>query len=142
MRQRSIRRTCAHRRNRLHRRVSSNGCAPSSHACGMNLSQLFKPRPPRADPNLPRTVLGAMREDRGRFADLRDARVLVYWPHGLGDWVHLSTIAPLLERSNTYAITRFGDDYVSLMDGNRYFTPLYSGVRAPGDGAEQGARHL
>jgi hypothetical protein len=104
--------------------------------------QLFKPRAPRADPNLPRTVLGAMREDRGRFADLRDARVLVYWPHGLGDWVHLSTIAPLLEQSNTYAITRFGDDYVSAMDGNRYFTPLYSGVRAPGDGTDRGACHF
>lgn len=108
----------------------------------MKLSRLFKPRAPRADPALPRTVLGAMREDRGRFADLRDARVLVYWPHGFGDWVHLSTIAPLLEQSNTYAITRFGDDYVTLMEGNRYFAPLYSGIRAPGDGEQQGARHL
>ena len=39
----------------------------------------------------------AMREDRGRFAALRDARVLIYWPHGLGDWVHFGAIAPLLE---------------------------------------------
>ena len=29
----------------------------------------------------------AMREDRTRFAALRDRRVLVYWPHGFGDWV-------------------------------------------------------
>ena len=35
-----------------------------------------------------RCVLPAVREDRGRFAALRDARVLIYWPHGFGDWVH------------------------------------------------------
>ncbi|MEO6834481.1 MAG: hypothetical protein ABI231_01050 [Candidatus Tumulicola sp.] len=94
-------------------------------------------------PALPRALLGrAMREDRGRFAGVRDARVLVYWPHGLGDWTHLGAIAPLLEPSNAYAIARFGDDYSSIMEGNRYFTPLVSGVRAPGDGADRGARHL
>ncbi|HVA33748.1 MAG TPA: hypothetical protein VNG31_06335 [Candidatus Baltobacteraceae bacterium] len=84
----------------------------------------------------------ALREDRGRFAAVRDARVLIYWPHGLGDWVHLGTIAPLLEPSNTYAIARFGDDYVSVMDANRYLAPLFSGVREPGDGSAQGATHF
>ena len=83
-----------------------------------------------------------MREDRQRFADLRGARVLIYWPHGLGDWVHLGAVAPLLEQSNAYAITRFGDDYVSVMEGNRFFTPLRSGVRVPGDGSERGAAHF
>lgn len=73
---------------------------------------------------------------------MRDARVLVYWPHGLGDWVHFGTIAPLLDPSNVYAITRFGDDYVSLMEGAAGVEPLFSGVRAPSDGAEQHARHL
>ena len=63
--------------------------------------------------------LPAVREDRGRFAALRGKRVLIYWPHGFGDWVTFGAIAPLLEPSNTYAITRFGDDYVSLMEGNR-----------------------
>jgi len=108
----------------------------------MKLLRRFKRRPSVVDPSLPRTVLGAMREDRGRFADLRGARVLVYWPHGLGDWVHLSAIAPLLEQSNVYAITRFGDDYVSVMEGNRFFTPLRSGVRRPGDGSERAALHF
>jgi hypothetical protein len=84
----------------------------------------------------------AMREDRGRFAALRDARVLVYWPHGLGDWATLSAIALLLEPSNTYAIARFGDDYTSIMEGDRIFTPLRSGVLVPGDGADRGARNL
>ncbi|HEY1655609.1 MAG TPA: hypothetical protein VGF86_10870 [Candidatus Tumulicola sp.] len=84
----------------------------------------------------------AMREDRGRFAGVRDARVLIYWPHGLGDWVHLAAILPLLEPSNVYAIARFGDDYASLMEGNPYVEPLAGGVRAPGDGADLGARHL
>ena len=75
--------------------------------------------PPRADPVLARTRLGAMREDAGRFAGLSGARILIYWPHGFGDWVHLGAIVPLLEPSNTYAVTRFGDDYVSVMEGNR-----------------------
>lgn len=87
-------------------------------------------------------VSRAMREDRGRFAAVRGARVLIYWPHGLGDWIHLGAIAPLLEPSNTYAIVRFGDDYVSAMDGNPHLRPIFSGLRAPSDGGEVGARHL
>ena len=86
--------------------------------------------------------LVAMREDRGRFAALRDRRILIYWPHGLGDWVHFGFIAPLLEPSNAYAITRFGDDYVTLMEGNGIVVPILSDVRAPTDGSECGARHL
>lgn len=108
----------------------------------MKLLRRLKRPIPDADPSLPRTVLGAMREDRQRFAELRGARVLIYWPHGLGDWVHFSAIAPLLEQTNAYAITRFGDDYVSVMEGNRFFTPLLSGVRGPSDGAERGAAHF
>jgi hypothetical protein len=84
----------------------------------------------------------AMREDRGRFAALSGRRVLIYWPHGLGDWVHFGAIAPLLEPSNTYAITRFGDDYVSVMEEHPAILALGSGVRAPSDGADQGARHF
>jgi hypothetical protein len=84
----------------------------------------------------------AVREDRGRFAALRDERVLIYWPHGLGDWVHFGAILPLLEPTNAYAITRFGDDYVSAMEGNGQVRALRSGILAPGDGAEQGARDL
>lgn len=84
----------------------------------------------------------AMREDRGRFAAVRAARVLVYWPHGLGDWTHLGAIAPLLEPSNAYAVTRFGDDYCAMMDDHPQVVPLRSGVRAPSDGIEAGARHL
>jgi hypothetical protein len=82
--------------------------------------------------------LTAMREDRGRFASLRAARVLIYWPHGLGDWVHFGAVAPLLEPSNAYAITRFGDDYVSVMDANPIVRPLASGVRALEDGSTFG----
>jgi hypothetical protein len=84
----------------------------------------------------------ALREDRGRFAALRERRVLVYWPHGFGDWVHLGYILPLLEPSNRYAVTRYGDDYVSVMDGNAIAMPLHSGIVTPGDGSREGAAHL
>ncbi len=84
----------------------------------------------------------AVREDRGRFAALRERRVLVYWPHGFGDWVHLGVLAPLLEPSNRYAVTRFGDDCVSLMEGSPQMFALRSGVRANGDGAQLGIAHL
>jgi hypothetical protein len=84
----------------------------------------------------------AMREDRGRFAALRERRVLIYWPHGLGDWVHFGYVAPLLEDSNAYAIARFGDDYASTFEESPLARALFSGVRAPGDGAELGAAHL
>ncbi len=84
----------------------------------------------------------AMREDRGRFAAIRDTHVLIYWPHGVGDWVHFGAVVPLLEPSNAYAITRFGDDYVSVMEGNARLRTLLSGTRAPGDGGELGSRHL
>jgi hypothetical protein len=75
----------------------------------------------------------AMREDRGRFAGVRDARVVFYWPHGLGDWVHLGVLAPLLEPSNEYAVTRSGDDYVAMLEGQTLLRPLYSGILAPSD---------
>jgi hypothetical protein len=88
------------------------------------------------------TVERAMREDRRRFAGVRDSRVLIYWPHGLGDWTHLGVLGPLLEPSNTYAVARFGDDYSSLMEGNRFFATLSSGVCAPSSGSEFGAVHL
>jgi hypothetical protein len=84
----------------------------------------------------------AVREDRGRFAALRGKRVLIYWPHGFGDWVTFGAIAPLLEPTNAYAITRFGDDFVSLMEGNATVEPLFSGVRAPNDGTSRGTRHF
>ncbi|HYL27977.1 MAG TPA: hypothetical protein VEW74_09100 [Candidatus Nitrosotalea sp.] len=86
--------------------------------------------------------LPAMREDRGRFAALREKRILIYWPHGLGDWVTFGYVAPLLEPSNAYAITRFGDDYVSIFEGNAPVKPLLSGVREPGDGSTLGAPHF
>lgn len=83
-----------------------------------------------------------MREDRGRFAALRDARVLIYWPHGLGDWVTFGAVAPLLEPSNAYAMTRFGDDYVAVMEGSTIVEPLCSGVRQIGDGGGFGKPHF
>jgi hypothetical protein len=90
----------------------------------------------------PNVELPIYDERRGAFAALRGRRVLIYWPHGLGDFVHFSCIPPLLEPSNAYSITRFGDDYVHLYDANEVVAPLYSGERRIGDGSELGARHL
>lgn len=87
-------------------------------------------------------ALPAVREDRGRFAAFHNTRVLIYWPHGFGDWVTFGVLAPLLEPSNTYAITRFGDDYVSVAEGCAGIEPLLSGVRAPSDGASLGTPHF
>jgi hypothetical protein len=81
-------------------------------------------------------------ERRHHFARLRDRRVLVYWPHGFGDFVHFGYVAPLLEPSNAYFITRFGDDFVHLYDGCGAVTPMLSGARRVGDGSELGAKHL
>jgi hypothetical protein len=86
--------------------------------------------------------LPAVREDRGRFAALHDTRVLIYWPHGFGDWVTFGVLAPLLEPSNTYAITRFGDDYISVAEGCAGVEALFSGVRSPSYGTPRGADHF
>ncbi|MHB8521774.1 MAG: hypothetical protein ACYDH9_13575 [Limisphaerales bacterium] len=71
------------------------------------------------------------RDVGGRFKSVTNANVLIYWPHGFGDWVFLSYILPLLEPSNHYWITRFGDDTVCLMEDNDWITPLYMGVQSP-----------
>jgi hypothetical protein len=81
-------------------------------------------------------------ERKRRFARLRDRNVFVYWPHGLGDWAHLAAMLPFFERSNRYAIGRYGDDYVALIEGNAYARPVYTGVRTISDGSDAGARHL
>jgi hypothetical protein len=61
------------------------------------------------------------------FTRVRDSRVLIYFRHGFGDWATLSYILPLLDQSNRYWITRFGDDYTSVMENSRFVTPLYLG---------------
>jgi hypothetical protein len=81
---------------------------------------------------------------RGNFPSLRNRNVLIYWPHGVGDWVFLSNIIPVLNRSNRYFVTRYGDDTVALFDGSEYATPLYIGVNSPhcGDGKAYHNEHF
>lgn len=81
-------------------------------------------------------------ERKGAFARLHGRRVLIYWPHGLGDFVHLGSVIPLLEPSNDYFVTRYGDDFVHLYDGARGVAPIYSDSVRVGDGRAQGAHHL
>lgn len=70
-------------------------------------------------------------DERGmRFAKLRNARVLIYWPHGFGDFAHLGYLLPLLEPSNRYWIARYGDDFSALYRENRYAAMLPSGIQA------------
>lgn len=80
-------------------------------------------------------VLG---EKNGAFAAVRNSRVLIYWPHGFGDFVHLSYVIPLLESSNEYFITRFGDDFVHLYDEGERVAPMYSGDLSIGNGSAFG----
>lgn len=81
-------------------------------------------------------------ERGGAFASLRNHRILIYWPHGLGDFIHFSYVVPLLDPSNRYYLTRFGDDFVHLYDEGEIVAPMYSGQAAIGDGSTFGARHL
>jgi hypothetical protein len=78
------------------------------------------------------------------FANLRESRVLIYWPHGFGDWVHLGYLLPVLEPSNRYWITRFGDHNTALYEGSSYVTPLYVGTESLGcaNGAAYGLPHF
>lgn len=78
------------------------------------------------------------------FPEVRDAAVLIYWPHGFGDWVFLSSILPLMEPTNRYFVTRFGDDTTALYDGCTIATPLYVGHNGTrcADGADFGNAHF
>ncbi|MEX3815492.1 hypothetical protein AB3X96_35540 [Paraburkholderia sp. BR13439] len=68
--------------------------------------------------------------DGGNFRDVRNSNVLIYWPHGFGDWIHLAAVLPFLETSNRYWITRYGDDNVSIFDSHESVTPVYLGFNS------------
>jgi len=84
------------------------------------------------------------REDNEGFRSLKNSNILVYFPHGFGDWVFLSYILPFFEPTNRYWITRFGDDSAWLMEGNQWVAPLYVGVPSPhcDDGGAFAIRHF
>lgn len=84
------------------------------------------------------------RRDNDGFGKVRNTNVLIYWPHGFGDWVFLGYIIPFLDQSNRYFITRFGDDNTALFDGCPSVTPLYMGLNSNhcGDGGDFGIRHF
>ncbi|NNM93175.1 MAG: hypothetical protein HKL92_07525 [Candidatus Eremiobacteraeota bacterium] len=105
------------------------------------LANLF-PRHPSIAPDLSRTTLRTFNERNGEFARLRGERIAIYWPHGFGDWVHFGAIAALLSPENAYAIFRIGDDFSALFTGADPVGAFPSGIRAVGDGADLGARHL
>ena len=81
---------------------------------------------------------------KDKFCEVRDSGVLIYWPHGFGDWVFLSSILPLMEPSNRYFVTRFGDHYTAVYDGCPAVTPLYLGHNKTrcGDGSDFGNPHF
>jgi len=62
-----------------------------------------------------------------KFFNLKNENVLIYWPHGLGDWVYLGYILNYADESNNYYVTRYGDDYVSVFDAcdKKNVKPLY-----------------
>lgn len=65
-------------------------------------------------------------ENGNNFRNVQKSNVLIYFRHGFGDLVTFSSILPLLEPSNRYWVTRFGDDYTSILDGSA-FSPVYLG---------------
>ena len=91
-----------------------------------------------------RLDLRTYRQGSDRFWEVRNSGILVYWPHGVGDWVFLSYILPLLEPSNKYFVTRSGDDTVALFDGSQAASPVYSGFDSTqtSDGAEVNLPHF
>ena len=71
--------------------------------------------------------LRAFSQECSDFTSVSDSNVLIYFRHGFGDWVTFSYILPLLNQSNRYWITRYGDDYTSVMEHSRFITPIYLG---------------
>jgi hypothetical protein len=72
-------------------------------------------------------------DECGGFKDLRGANVLIYFPHGFGDWVQLSHVLALLEPSNRYWIAGFGDGNVGVIEGHATVMPAYPGTHGPPD---------
>jgi hypothetical protein len=58
---------------------------------------------------------------------LKGERVLIYFPHGLGDWVMFNNIIQFLDNSNDFFITKLGDDYTSIQEGS-IIKPVYCGI--------------
>jgi len=72
---------------------------------------------------------------------LQDANIVVYFAHGLGDFVMFGNIVQFLARTkNKLHITRVGDHYVGIYDRCDLLRPVYSGITASHthDGAEFG----
>ena len=67
-----------------------------------------------------------------RITSLRDVmqlnneNILIYFPHGLGDWVMFNNITPFL--NNNIFMSRYGDNYSSIMEDSEKITPIYCGV--------------
>lgn len=82
--------------------------------------------------------------DRGDFKNLKNQNILIYWPHGFGDQIFVSYILPLLEKSNTYWITRFGDDNVYIHDGTDKVKTIKTGYNSThcSDGGKYGCKHF
>jgi hypothetical protein len=69
--------------------------------------------------------------DSGHFKNVRGENVLLYWPHGFGDWIQFSSVLRFLDPTNQYWMTRFGDDTVTVMNGHLIAKPIYLGVNSP-----------
>ena len=82
------------------------------------------------------------RHDDERFKSLRNTNVLIYWPHGVGDFVFLGYILPFLEPTNRYWVTRFSDDMLSVMEGCESIIPVYTGLITVRNGRFNGRQHF
>jgi hypothetical protein len=71
-----------------------------------------------------------MRDQMSGLHDSTGLNMLLYWPHGFGDFVFLGHVLPLLNPKNRYFICRIGDDNSSVFEGSAHMTPLYAGCNS------------
>jgi hypothetical protein len=66
----------------------------------------------------------------GRLQEWSGENILIYWPHGFGDFVFLGHLLPLINPANRYFICRMGDDNSSVFEGGGLVSPLYAGCNS------------
>ena len=76
---------------------------------------------------------------------LKNANIVIYFAHGIGDFVMFNNVVHFLAKNNNKLyITRFGDDYIGIQDRCELLQPLYVGINSinTNDGADYSNQHF